>query len=49
MKYTDEQISEVMTEYILPMGKRYIEMKMSDENLNNFWNSLDDYSDELLR
>jgi hypothetical protein len=49
LKYTDEQISEVMTEYILPMGKRYIEMKMNEENQNNFWNSLDDYSDELLR
>jgi hypothetical protein len=49
LKYTDEQISEVMTEYILPMGKRYIEMKMNEEKQNNFWNSLDDYSDELLR
>lgn len=48
LKYNDEQISEMMAEYILPMGKRYIELKMNEENLDDFWNSLDHYSDELL-
>ena len=48
LKYTDEQISEMMVEYILPMGKRYIEMKMDERGPNDFWNSLDNYSGELL-
>jgi hypothetical protein len=49
LKFTEEQISEMMTEYILPMGKKYIEMKMDAGSINNFWDSLDNYSDELLR
>jgi hypothetical protein len=49
LKFTEQQISEMMTEYILPLGKKYIEMKMDAGSLDNFWNSLDDYSDELLR
>lgn len=49
LKFTEEQISEMMSEYIIPMGKKYIELKMDSGSTNNFWNSLDDYSDELLR
>ena len=49
LKFTEQQISEMMTEYILPLGKKYIEMKMDAGSLDNFWKSLDDYSDELLR
>ena len=49
LKFTDEQISEMMTEYILPMGNKYIEMKMDARSQENFCKSLDDYSDELLR
>jgi len=49
LKFTGEQISEMMAEYILPMGKKYIEMKMDAGSINNFWDSLDNYSDELLR
>lgn len=49
LKFTEEQISEMMSEYIIPMGKKYIELKMDSGSINNFWNSLDAYSDELLR
>ncbi|MDE0954743.1 MAG: hypothetical protein OR994_08700 [Candidatus Poseidoniales archaeon] len=48
LKYSDEQISEMMTDYILPMGKRYVEMKINELNKNRFWNAMDDYSEELL-
>lgn len=49
LKFTEEQISEMMSEYIIPMGTKYIELKMASGSINNFWESLDDYSDELLR
>jgi len=49
LKFTEEQISDMMSEYIIPMGKKYIELKMGSGSVNNFWNSLDYYSDELLR
>lgn len=49
LKFTEEQISEIMTDYILPMGKKYLEMKINAESINTFWDSLDNYSDELLR
>lgn len=49
LKFTEEQISEMMSEYIIPMGTKYIELKMASGIINNFWESLDDYSDELLR
>jgi len=49
LKFTEEQISEMMSEYIIPMGTKYIELKMASDSINNFWESLDDYSDELLR
>lgn len=49
LKFTEEQISEMMSEYIIPMGTKYIELKMASGSINNFWESLNDYSDELLR
>ena len=49
LKFTEEQISEMMSEYIIPMGTKYIELKMASGSINNFWESLDAYSDELLR
>ena len=49
LKFTEEQISEMMADYIIPMGKRYIELKMGSWGENDFWDLIDKYSDELLR
>ena len=49
LKFTEEQISEMMADYIIPMGKRYIELKMGSWGENDFWDYIDKYSDELLR
>lgn len=49
LKFTEEQILEMMADYIIPMGKRYIELKMGSWGENDFWDLMDNYSDELLR
>ncbi len=48
-RYSDEQISEVMAAYILPMGKKYLEVMMDVGNNGNILSILDSYSNELLR
>ena len=49
LKYTDEQISQMMNDYVLPMGKKYVELEIDMENQDYRLNILDEYSEELLR
>ena len=49
LKFTEQQISEIMAEYILPMGQKYIEIKKSGTKISDSLEILDNYSDGLLR
>ena len=49
LKYTDKQISEMMIDYILPMGRKYIDLKSDVKNEDDYWSALDTFSDNLLQ